>query len=112
MHTLLFFGGGGVQYGPAEPNLWVGGWAVSLAFETLTAKQDYHLLVTNLLSEHTKTQHHTNAYTALCVERQQWYEQAKHYTMQQCANAKTIFLTHERFAHLCAGTRLFLTNHS
>ena len=47
--------------------------------KTPTAKQDYHLLVTNLLKEHIETQHHTNAYTALCLERRQWYEQAKHH---------------------------------
>ena len=79
--------------------------------KTLMAKRDYHLLVTNLLREHTETQHHTNAYTALCLERRQWYEQAKHFTMQQHANAKTFFLMHERYAHLCTNTALLLTNH-
>ena len=50
--------------------------------KTPTAKQDYHLLVTKLLKEHIDTQHHTNTYTALCLESRQWYEQAKHYTIQ------------------------------
>ena len=80
--------------------------------KTLTAKQDYHLLATNLLKEHIETQHHTNAYTALCLERRQWYKQAKHYTMQQYANAKTSLLSHERFTRLCTDTTLLLTDHS
>ena len=80
--------------------------------KTLTAKQDYHLLVTNLLKEHIETQHHTNAYAALCLERRQWYEQAKHYTMQQYANTKTSLLSHERFTRLYADTTLLFTDHN
>ena len=80
--------------------------------KTLTAKQYYHLLVTNLLKEHIETQHPTIAYTALCLERRQWYEQAKHYTMQQYADAKRSLLSHKRFARLCADTALLLTDHS
>ena len=79
---------------------------------TLTAKQDYHLLVTNLLKEHIETQHRTIAYTALCLERRKWYEQPKHYTMQHYANAKTTLLSHERFTRLCADTAVLLTNHN
>ena len=80
--------------------------------KTLTAKQDYHLLVTNLLKEHIETQHRKNAYTVLCLERRQWYEQAKHYTMLQHANGKTSLLSHERFARLCTDTTLLLTDHN
>ena len=79
--------------------------------KTPTAKRDYHLLVTNLLKEHIETQHHTNAYTALCLESRQWYEQAKHYTMQQYANAKKSFLPLERVARVCADIALLLTDH-
>ena len=79
--------------------------------KTLMTKRDYHLLVTSLLKEHIETHHHTNAYTSVCLERRQWYAQAKHYTMQQYANAKTSFLTHERFASLCADIALLLTDH-
>ena len=68
--------------------------------KTLTAKRDYHLLMTNLPMQHIETQHHANACTALCLERRQCYEQAKHFTMQQYADAKTSFLTHERYARL------------
>ena len=77
--------------------------------KTLTAKRDYHLLVTNLLREHIETQHHTNAYTALFVPLSAF--QAKHSTMQQYANAKTPFLMHERYAGLCTNTTLLLTDH-
>ena len=84
----------------------------ALYTKTLTAKRDYVLPVTNLLEKHIETQRHTNPYTALCPERRQWYEQAKHYTMQQYANAKTSFLMHERFARMCANTTLLLTHHS
>ena len=80
--------------------------------KTLTAKQNCHLLVANSLNEHIQAQHHTNAYTALCLERRQWYEQAKRYTMQQYANEKTSFVMHERFACLCVDTALLCTNHS
>ena len=80
--------------------------------KTLTAKEDYHLLVTNLLKEHIETHRQKNVYTALCPERRQWYEQAKHYTMQQYANAKTLLLSYERFARLCTDTALLLTDHS
>ena len=80
--------------------------------KTLAAKRDYHLLVTNLLKEHIEIQHHMNTYTALCLERRQRYEQAKHHTMQQYANTKTSFLMHERFMRLCADTSLLLTDHS
>ena len=78
----------------------------------MTAKQDYHLLVTNLLKEHIETHHRTIAYTELCLERRQWYEQPKHYTMQHYANAKTSLLSHERFARLCVKTSVLLTDHS
>ena len=51
--------------------------------KTLTAKQDYHLPVTNPLKEHMETQRLKNTYTAMCTERRQWYDQAKHDTMRQ-----------------------------
>ena len=41
---------------------------------TLTAKKDYHLLVTNLLKEHIEAQRLNNAYIAMCLERRQWYD--------------------------------------
>ena len=80
--------------------------------KTLTAKRDYHLLVTNLLREHIETQRHTNAYAALCLERRQWYEQAKHSTMQQYTGAKTSYLMHESYTRLCTNSDLLLIDHS
>ena len=68
---------------------------------TLTAKQDYHLPVTNLLKEHIEMQQHKKTYTPVCLERRQCYEQAKQYTMQQYANAKPSLLSQENFARLC-----------
>ena len=79
--------------------------------KTLTAKQDHHLLVTNLLREHIETQRHTNTYTALCLERRQLYEQAKHSTMQQYNSAKTSYLMHEKYTRLCTNSDLLLTDH-
>ena len=79
--------------------------------KTLTAKQDYHLLVTNLLKEHIETQRLKNAYTAMCTERRQWYDQAKHDTMRQYADTKMSLLSYERFARLCTDTTLLLTCH-
>ena len=56
--------------------------------KTLIAKTDYHLLVTNLLKEHIEMQRLKNAYTAMCMERRQWYDHAKHDTMRQYADTK------------------------
>ena len=78
--------------------------------KTLMAKRGYHLLVTTLLEERMETQHHRNAYTAMCLKRREWYKQAKHLTMQQYANAKESFLTHERYTPLCADTARLLTD--
>ena len=49
---------------------------------TLTAKTNYHLLVTNLLKEHIEARRLHNAYTTMCLERRRWYHQAKHDTMR------------------------------
>ena len=71
--------------------------------KTLTAKRDYHLLVTNLLKEHIETQHHMNAYTALCLERRQWYKQST----SPCNN----MLTHKRLSSRMRGTRVCAQTH-
>ena len=41
---------------------------------TLTAKTNYHLLVTNLLKEHIEAQRLHNTYTTMCLERRRWYD--------------------------------------
>ena len=50
---------------------------------TLTARTEYHLLVTNLIKEHIEAQRLHNRYTTMCLERRQWYEQAKHNTVRR-----------------------------
>ena len=80
--------------------------------KTLTAKKDYHLLVTNLLKEHIETQRLKNTYTAMCMERRQWYGHAKHDTMRQYANTKMSLLSYERFARLRTDTAVLLTCHT
>ena len=60
---------------------------------TLTAKTEYHLLVTNLLKEHIEAQRLHNTYTTMCLERRQWYVQAKHDTVRRYADIKTSLLT-------------------
>ena len=80
--------------------------------KTLTAKKDYHLLVANLLREHIETQRLKNAYTAICMERRQWYDHAKHDTMCQYADMKMSLLSYERFARLRTDTVVLLTCHT
>ena len=79
---------------------------------TLTAKKDYHLLVTNLLKERIEAQRLHNAHTKMCLERRQWYDQAKHDTMRQYADMKTSLLSYERFKRLRTDSDVLLTHHT
>ena len=79
---------------------------------TLAAKKDYHLLVANLLKEHIEAQRLNNAYTAMCLERRQWYDEAKHDTMRHYADMKASLLSYERFERLRTGTAVLLTRHT
>ena len=79
---------------------------------TVTAKKDCHLLVANLLKEHIETQRLHNAYTAMCLERRQWYNQAKHDSMRQYANMKTSLLSYERFERLRTDRDVVLAHHT
>ena len=56
---------------------------------TLTAKTEYHLLVSNLIKEHIVAQRLHKTHTTICLDRQQWYEQAKHDTVKWYADVKT-----------------------
>ena len=47
----------------------------------LTAKTEYHLLVTNLIEEQMAAQRLHSTHPNMCLERRQWYEQAKHDTV-------------------------------
>ena len=74
--------------------------------KTLAGKGVYRLLVTKLLREHIKTQRHTKAFIALCLERGKWCKQANHHAAvhqhKKCLTSCT------RGTHACA---LLLTNH-
>ena len=48
---------------------------------TLTAKTNYHLLVTSVLKEHIEAQRLHNAYKTMYVDRQRRYGHEKHHTM-------------------------------
>ena len=80
--------------------------------KTLTAKRDYHLMVTNLLKENIATQLLHNTYLAMCVERRRWYDQAKHDTRRQYADIKMSLLSYERCAQLRTDTAVLLTRHT
>ena len=77
----------------------------------LTAKMDYHLLVTDLLKERIETQRLHNAYTATCLECRQWNDQTKNDTMRHYADRKTSLLSYERFKRLRIDTDVLLTHH-
>ena len=47
----------------------------------------------------------------MCLERRQWYEQAKHDTVKWYADLKTSLLTYERFERMCTDTNLLLAHH-
>ena len=47
----------------------------------------------------------------MCLERRQWYEQAKHDTVKWYVVLKTSLLTYERFERMCTDTNLLLAHH-
>ena len=61
----------------------------TLYANTLTAKTEYHLLVSNPTEEQIAAQRLHNTYTTMCLERRQWYEQAKHDTVKWYADVKS-----------------------
>ena len=69
-------------------------------------------MVANLLKEHIEAQQLHNAYTTMCLERRQWYDQAKHDTMRQYADMKTSFLSYGTFERLRTDTDVLLTHHT
>ena len=83
----------------------------TLYTNTLTAKTQYHLPVTNLIKEHIEAQRLHKTYTTMCLEHRQWYEQAKHDTVKWYADLKTSLLTYERFERMCTDTNLLLAHH-
>ena len=65
-----------------------------------------------MLKENIETQRLKNAYTAMCMERRQWYDHAKHHTMRQYAGIKMSLLSYKRFARLRTDTAVLLTCHT
>ena len=78
---------------------------------TLTAKTDYHRLVTKLLEDQMTTQLLQVTYVHLCQMRRQWYEQAKYDTGIWYADAKLPLLICGRYRKLCNGTERLLDLH-
>ena len=83
----------------------------TLYSNTLSAKTEYHLLVTNLIKEQMAAQRLHNTYTNMCLERRQWYEQAKHDTATWYADAKTSLLTYKRYERMYTDTNMLLDHH-
>ena len=81
---------------------------------TLTAEIEYHVLVTNLIKERIVAErlHNIhNTYTTMCLERRQWYEQAKQDTMRWYADLKTSLLIYQGFERMRIDTNLLLAHH-
>ena len=78
---------------------------------TLTAKTDYHRLVTKLVDEQRQAQRLQDTHAHLYQIRRQWYEQAKDDTRMWYAEAKLPLMINDRYRRLCAGTNRLLDLH-
>ena len=78
---------------------------------TLTAKTDYHRLVTKLVDEQRQAQRVQDTHTHLYQIRRQWYEQAKDDTRIWYADAKLLLMISGRYRRLSAGTDKLLDLH-
>ena len=78
---------------------------------TLTAKTNYHRLVTKLVEEHMTAQQLQDTHAHLCQIRRQWYEQAKYDTGIWYADAKLLLMISGRYRRLCASTEKLLDLH-
>ena len=78
---------------------------------TLTAKSDYHRLVTKLVKEQIQVQQLQDTHAHLCQIRRQWYEQAKYDTRTWYADAKLLLMINDRYRRLSAGTEKLLDLH-
>ena len=77
----------------------------------LTAKTDYHMLVTKLITEQMAAQRLHNTHTHMCQVRRQWYEQAKYDTVTCYVDAKMLLLICRRYEKMCAETNKLLDHH-
>ena len=78
---------------------------------TLTAKMDYHMLITKLIKGQMAPQRLHNTHTHMCQEHRQWYEQAKYDTVTWYVDAKTLLLICGRYEKMCADTDKLLNHH-
>ena len=78
---------------------------------TMTAKTDYHMLVTKLLKDQMAAQRLHDTQTHMCQVRRQWYEQAKYDTVTWYADAKMSLLICGRYKKMCADTDKLLDHH-
>ena len=83
----------------------------TLYSNTLTAKTEYHLLVTKRIEEQMTAQRLHITHTDMCLERRQWYEQAKHDTVTWYAGAKTSLQTYKIYERMCTDTDKLLAHH-
>ena len=77
----------------------------------LTAKTDYHRLVTKLVDEQRQAQRLQDTHTHLYQIRRQWYEQAKDDTRMWYDDAKLLLMVNDRYRRLSAGTNKLLDLH-
>ena len=78
---------------------------------TLTAKTDYHRLVTKLVDEQRQAQRLQDTHAHLYQIRRQGYEQAKDDTRIWYADAKLLLMVNDRYRRLSAGTNKLLDLH-
>ena len=82
----------------------------ALYSSTLTAKTEYHLLVTKLAEEQMAAQRLHSTHTNMCLVRRQWYEQAKHDALKWYADAKTSLMSYKRYEKMCTETNKLLAH--
>ena len=75
---------------------------------TLTAKTDYHRLVTKLVEEQMQAQQLKDTHAHLCQIRRQRYDQAKHDTGLWYEDAELLLLISDRYRRSSAGTQKLL----
>ena len=83
----------------------------TLYTNTLTAKTDYHMLVTKLIKDQMIAQRLQDTHAHMCQVRRQWYEQGKYDKGVWYADAKMLPLICGRYQRMCAGADKLLDLH-
>ena len=78
---------------------------------TLAAKTDYNMLVTQLLKDQMAAQRLHDTHAHMCQVRRKWYEQAKYDTVTWYAHPKMSLLICGRYKKMCAVTDKLLDHH-